>query len=109
MPVTFTHLVFDGVADGPVGVALDIVGAAARLAGSGHTRLPQQCVPPRQRIVSVDGQPVRTAAGRSLPVDGAFSLRNLRAGDALLLPGLGTATPSEIGQALARPDIAHGV
>ncbi len=105
---TFTHLVFDGVADGPVGVALDIVATAARLARSGRVALPADRVAPRQRIVSMDGAPVRTASGRLLPVDGAASLRTLGAGDVLVLPGLGMATPPEIAAALARPDVARG-
>jgi transcriptional regulator GlxA family with amidase domain len=109
MPPTITHLVFDGVADGPVGVALDIVGAAARIARAGLAALPKGRVAPRQRIVSVNGEPVRTAAQRMLAVDGAFSLRGLGADDVLVLPGLGMATAPEIAAALGRPDIARGV
>lgn len=105
-----THLVFDGVADGPMGVALDIVGAAARVVRAGLAALPRGRVAPRQRVVSVDGEPVRTAAGRLLAVDGALNPRGMGAGDVLVLPGIGmAATPPEIAAALERPDIVRGV
>jgi transcriptional regulator GlxA family with amidase domain len=109
MPSTITHLVFDGVADGPVGIALDIVGAAASVTQAGLVALPKGREAPRQRIVSMDGGPVRTAAGRVLAVDGALNLRGLGAGDVLVLPGLGMATPPAIAAALERPDIARGI
>ena len=109
MPPTITHLVFDGVADGPLGVALDIVATAARLVRSGIAALPKGRLAPRQRVVSVDGAPVCTAAERTLAVDGAFGLRGVGAGDVLVLPGLGMATAPEIAAALERPDIARGI
>lgn len=102
-----TQLVFDGVADGPVAVGLDILGAAARVAAL--VGLPRRRVPARTRIVSIDGAPVRTAADRTLGVDGALSLRGLGSGDVLVLPGLGMATPPEIATALERKDIARGI
>ena len=108
MPPTITQLVFDGVADGPVGVALEIVGAATRIVRAGLVDLPKGRSAPRQRIVSVGGEPVRTAAKRALGVDGALGLRGLGAGDVLVLPGLGMATPAEIAAGLERPDIARG-
>ncbi|HEX5753697.1 MAG TPA: DJ-1/PfpI family protein [Archangium sp.] len=104
-----THLVFDGVADGPMGVALDIVGAAARVVRAGLVALPKGRQAPRQRVVSMDGEPVRTAAGRTLAVDGAPALRGMGAGDVLVLPGLGMATAPELSAALERPDIVRGV
>lgn len=110
MPSTITHLAFDGVADGSVGVGLDIVATAARLVRAGLVVLPEGRVAPRQRVVSVDGGPVRTAAARMLAVDGAFGLRGVGPGDVLVLPGLGAmATPSAIAAALGRPDIVRGV
>lgn len=102
-----SHLVFDGVSDGSVGIGLEVVGAAARIVQSGH-RAPAGPAAPRQRVVSVDGEPVRTAAGRPLAVDGALRLRAMGAGDVLVLPGLGMATPTAISAALERPDIARG-
>ncbi len=98
MPRTVTQLVFDGVADGPVALGLDVIGAAARLGREATVRM---------RVVSMDGGPVRTAAGRALPVDGALASRSLRRDDVLVLPGLGMATPAAIASALARADIAR--
>ena len=60
----------------------------------GSLALPGSQLPARTRIVSIDGAPVRTAAKRTLAVDGAFGLRGLGAGDVLVLPGLGMATPA---------------
>lgn len=109
MPGNVTQLVFDGVADGPVGVALEILGAASRLARTGLIPLPEGRMPARMRIVSIDGAPVRTAAGRPLAVDGALRMRGLGPDDVLVLPGLGMATPPAITAALQRPDIARGI
>src|SRR4051794_16141462 len=95
------HLVFDGVADGPLGVALEVMGTAARLR-RGERAL-------RQRVVSVDGRPVKTGAGRALPVDGALEPRALRAGDVVAMPGLGAATEPQLDALLKRPDILRGV
>ncbi|NBD08263.1 helix-turn-helix domain-containing protein [Corallococcus sp. c25j21] len=104
-----THLVFDGVADGPLGVGLDVMSTAARLLRSGlvTASVPERAL--RQCVVSVDGRPVRTGAGRTLPVDGALSARGLREGDVLALPGLGAATESQVAGLLQRPDISRGV
>jgi transcriptional regulator GlxA family with amidase domain len=104
-----THVVFDGVADGALGVALDIVGAAARLAGAAErVEVATRSDDLRQRIVSIDGAPVRTAAGRMLPVDGALGVRGLRARDVLALPGLSATTSLEVDALLARPDVVRG-
>jgi transcriptional regulator GlxA family with amidase domain len=103
----FHHLVFDGVADGPLGLALEIVHTAARIASSGLVDSP----PPRralqQRVVapSGSGPRVRTSAGRAFPVDGILSPRALRPGDVLVLPGLGAATEPALAALLARPDV----
>jgi transcriptional regulator GlxA family with amidase domain len=92
-----------------MGVALDVVATAARLVQSGLVTLPKGRLAPRQRIVSVDGASVRTAAKRLLAVDGAYGPRTVGAGDVLVLPGLGMATAPAIDAALVRPDIARGV
>ncbi|MCY1075909.1 GlxA family transcriptional regulator [Archangium lansingense] len=107
MTGSVTQLVFDGVADGPVGVALDILGAATRIVHAGLVELPKSRLPTCTRIVSIDGAPVRTAANRTLTVDGALELRGLGSGDVLVLPGLGMPTAPEIAAALERPDIAR--
>jgi transcriptional regulator GlxA family with amidase domain len=108
VPGSITQLVFDGVADGPVGVALDIVGAAQRVVQARLVDIPKSRVPTRMRIVSVDGAPVRTATNRTLAVDGALRLRGLGPGDVLVLPGLGMTTPTAIAAGLERADIARG-
>ena len=101
MAFTVTHLVFDGVADGPLGVALELVHAARRLAKAEQV--------PRQRVVSVDGAAVRSSAGREVTVDGAFSLRGLGRGDVVVIAGLGLATPAQLDAALVRPDVVRGI
>jgi len=103
------HLVFDGVADGPLGVALEVVSTAARLVRAGRAAAPATERGLRQCVVSVDGRPVRTGAGRTLSVDGALTARGLRQGDVLVLPGLGAATESQVAALLARADIARGL
>lgn len=104
-----THLVFDGVADGPLGVALDVVGTAARLlrAGLAPSGLGPEAL--AQRILSMDGAAVTTQAGRPLAVDGAFKPEGLGPGDWLVLAGLGAATPLQVDALLARPDVVAGV
>jgi transcriptional regulator GlxA family with amidase domain len=97
------HVVFDGVSDGALGVALDVVSAAARLARSGVVA--ERVL--RQRVVSIDGRPVRTAAGRRVKVDGVLSRRAGR-GDVLVLPGLWAASERETAALLARRDIQLG-
>ncbi len=109
MPATITQLVFNGTADGPVAMGVDVVEAARRVMRAGLTPTPRGRQAPRQRLVGVDGTPVRTAAGRPLVLDGMLSLRSLGAGDVLVLPGLGMATPQEITAALQRPDVLRGV
>ncbi|AKQ63822.1 Transcriptional regulator, AraC family [Myxococcus hansupus] len=104
-----THLVFDGVADGPLGVALDVMSTAARLLRSGLVNVPTTERAVRQRVVSVDGKPVRTGAGRLLPVDGAFTARGLHAGDVVAMPGLGAATEAQAAALLTRPDILRAI
>lgn len=102
------HLVFDGVADGPLGVALDVVSTASRLVRAGLAPVPRQARALRQRLVSIDGAPVRTGAGRTLPVDGALTMRGLAPGDVIALPGLGAATDAQVSALLARADVARG-
>ena len=102
-------LVFDGVADGSVGVSLDILGAAARAVRAGLVPLPRRSAPARARIVSLDGAPVRSAARRTLAVDGALRLRALQPGDVLVVPGLGMSSPAEIEAGLKRADIVRGI
>jgi transcriptional regulator GlxA family with amidase domain len=99
------HLVFDGVADGPLGVALEVVAAGERLARSGLSGAEARGPSLRQRVVSLSGEPVQSGAGRVVAVDGALSPRSLRAGDVVVLPGLGAATEGQVSCLLARPDL----
>lgn len=96
----FLHVVFDGVADGPLGVGIEVIATAARLAPARGLR---------QRVVSVDGTPVRSGGGRVIDVDGPLSLRALRRGDVLVLPGLSAAaTAAELARVLDRDDVRRG-
>lgn len=103
MARTLQILVLDGVADGSVGITLDLLGTAARIVKAGL--VPRVRSPFAPRIVSLDGGPVRTAARRSLAVDGALSLRGFGRDDALVMPGLGMATPAQIESSLMRDDV----
>ncbi|WP_347402478.1 GlxA family transcriptional regulator [Corallococcus macrosporus] len=103
-----THVVLDGVAEGPLGVGLDVVGTAARLAEAGLVPGLRQAKPLRQRVVSLDGRPVRSGTGRPVSVDGALSLRGVKAGDVLVVPGLSAATERAVGHLLSRDDAARG-
>ena len=110
MPATITHLVFDGVADGPVGVGPRHRGdGGARRARAGSSRFPKAASAPRQRIVSVDGGPVRTAAERTLAVDGALACAAWARATCWCCRGSAMATAPEIAAALERPDIVRGV
>jgi transcriptional regulator GlxA family with amidase domain len=103
-----TILVFDGVADGPVGISFDVLGAAARIARAGLVEgLSEPRV--RPRLCSMDGAAVRTAAGRVLAVDGALPRKAFKRSDVLLLPGLGMATEQEIAASLALPPLQQGM
>lgn len=101
-----THLVFDGLAEGLLGVGLDVVETAARLVKTGLGRAPHAEALLRQRVVSVDGQPVRSSTGRQVVVDGPLSLRTLRPGDVLVMPGIAAAaTEPAIERLLLRADV----
>lgn len=102
----FVHLVLDGVADGPLGVALDVVHTAARLIEAGVVVAPAA---PRQRVVSIDGHPVRSGAGRRVDVDDALAPRASHRGDVVVLAGLGAATERELEVLLARPDVQRAL
>jgi len=103
-----THLVFDGVAEGALGVGVDVAGTAARLVAAGLVPVARRAKPLRQRVVSVDGQPVRSGTGRAVAVDGAFTLRGVGAGDLVVVPGLSAATEPAIERLLSREDVARG-
>lgn len=97
-----THLVFDGVSESSLGVGIDIVGSASRLAANGVVEAPHAAKLLRQRVVSLDGKPVHSGAGRSIAVDGALSLRGVSASDVLVVPGLFAATEQSMERFLSR-------
>jgi len=103
-----THLVFDGVADGALGVGLDVVGTAARLVQAGLVPEARRAKPLRQRVASVDGEAVRSGTGRAVAVDGAFSLRGVGAGDVVVVPGLSAATEHAVERLLSRAVVTRG-
>lgn len=104
----FVHVVFDGVADGSLGVGLDVVTAAARCVEAGLAVLPRRARPLAQRVLSLDGKPVRSGAGRSIAVDGELRRARLNSGDVLVVPGLSAATEKSIERLLVRDDVVRG-
>ncbi|MFO0600940.1 MAG: helix-turn-helix domain-containing protein [Myxococcaceae bacterium] len=103
----FLHLVLDGVFDGALGVGLDVVSTAAQLIDAkvaGHARHRRLF---EQRVVSLDGRPVRSGNGRLVPVDGAW--RGARRGEVVVIPGLSAATPGAVERLLSRGDVTRGV
>ncbi|MHA7632978.1 GlxA family transcriptional regulator [Corallococcus sp. M7] len=103
------HVVLDGVAEGPLGVGLDVINTATRLLESGLVPGVPRANPLRQRVVSLDGRPVRSGTGRPVCVDGALSLRSVKPGDVLLVPGLSAASERAVEQLLSRADTARGM
>jgi transcriptional regulator GlxA family with amidase domain len=95
MAYACTLLVLEGVADSAVGITLDVLGAAKRIADLGLA-VSAPSAPRLPRILSLDGNPVRTGAGRMLAVDGAFTMRGVGQRRVVIVPGLGMATPEEI-------------
>jgi transcriptional regulator GlxA family with amidase domain len=102
MPRTAFVLLLGGVADGPVGITLDVLGAAARLVKAGA--VPRRDVL-RPCLVSVDGRAVTSAAGRRLTVDAAITEVRPSKRDVVIVPGLGFATPEDVSLGLARTDV----
>ncbi len=100
-----THLVFDGVADGSLGVGLDVVNTAQRLLELGLAKAPRGRSLLKQRVVSIDGRPVRSGTGRRIAVDGALGRGPWARGDAVVVPGLSSAaTPPAAEKLLTRSD-----
>ena len=100
----FIHVVIDGAAESALGVGIDIVGSAARLVAAGLAEVPIGKATLRQRVVSLDGRPVRSGSGRTIDVDGPLELRGLGRSDVLVVPGVFAATEPTIGQLLGRDE-----
>lgn len=103
------HLVIDGVAESSLGVGLDIMTAATRLRAAGLAKVPCRGEALRQRVVSLDGRPVRSGAGRTVEVEGALKPRGLGPTDVLVVPGVFAATERSIERLLAQDEIARAV
>lgn len=99
------HVALDTVMEGALGMGLDIVGTSARLLRAGRVALPRRVKPLEQRVVSMDGKAVRDVQQRPVHVEGALALRQLRAGDVLVLPGLFATKDSSVERILSRPDV----
>ena len=102
-----THLVLDGVTESCLGVGIDIVASAANMATNRVVHVPHGVRLLRQRVVSLDGHPVRSGAGRTIAVDGALSLRGMGASDVLVVPGWFAATETSIERLLSRSETQH--
>lgn len=99
-----THLVLDGVGESSLGIGVDVVGAASRITEAGLAAAHGKSGL-RQRVVSLDGAPVRSGAGRLVAVEGALGVRGFGAADVLVVPGVFAATARTIDRVLAREDI----
>ena len=99
------HVALAGVMEGPLGLGLDVIDTASRLLRAGRLPLPRRATSLEQRVVSHDGEPVLSAQGRSIAVEGALSLRSIRAGDVLVVPGVVATNDSSVERLLARADV----
>lgn len=99
------HLVLDGAADSALGVGLDVVGSATRLLAAGLPDVPTGKARLRQRVVSLDGRPVRSGAGRAIAVDGPLEVRGLGRSDVIVLPGVFAATEQSVERLLVRDEV----
>jgi transcriptional regulator GlxA family with amidase domain len=101
------HVALEGTAESALGVGIDVVSTAARLAAAGLAEVPQRKATLRQRVVSLDGRPVRSGSGRTIEVDGALELRGLGRSDVLVLPGVFAATERSVAQLLGRAEASR--
>ncbi|MEV6337553.1 helix-turn-helix domain-containing protein [Nocardia vinacea] len=104
-----THLILEGVLEGALGMGIDIVDTAAGLAQD-HTP-PHRDHLLRQRVISLDGKPVRSGSGRSIPVttESSSAAVNFGSSDILVLPGPSAATEGRIHELLSRPDTVQAI
>lgn len=100
-------VVLPGVADGPLGITLDVLGAVTRLSRSGLAGSREKRDELAPVLVSLDGASVPTAAGRTFAVDGALTDVVPKKRDVILLPGMGFATEAEVDRALSRDDVGE--
>jgi transcriptional regulator GlxA family with amidase domain len=98
----FTILVLPGAFNSSVAVTLDILATARAVAGRVGV------APPRWRLCSVSGGPVRLQAGMSLDTT-RLPQRARDDRSTWIVPGLGLNTPGEIHQCLESEDAAKAV
>lgn len=104
-PTMFIHVALDGVSDGSLGVGLDVVSAAARVIDAKLVEHPRSSALFAQRVLSIDGEPVRSGAGRPIAVDGSLARARIHSDDVLVLAGLSATTERGIERLLAREDV----
>ncbi len=109
LPRVIFHVAVDGVMEGALGLGLDVVDTAARLLRAGKAPAPRRLETIEQRVVSHDGRPVRSVQGRSISVEGALRLANIRKGDVLVLPGVFATKDSSIDRVLGQRDVQRVV
>lgn len=97
--------------EGALGVGIDVIDTAVRLADidGGMSSAGGRLL--RQRVVSVDGNPVRSGTGRSISVAADPPLTSIQfgPGDVLVIPGPSAATEARVDQLLGQPDTALAV
>jgi transcriptional regulator GlxA family with amidase domain len=98
----FTVLVLPGAFNSSVAVTLDILGAAQAVAARAGV------APPRWRLCSVQGGPVKLQAGMTLDT-ARLPVRPRDDRSTWVVPGLGLNTPGEIRQCLETDDAAKAV
>lgn len=103
------HVAIDGVMEGALGLGLDVVDTAGRLLRAGKVPFPRRLQSLQQRVVSFDGASVPSVQGRSITVEGALTLRTIKAGDVLVIPGVFATKDSSVERLLARPDVQRVV
>lgn len=99
------HVALAGTLEGSLGLGVDVIDTAARLVRGGIAPVPAGGVDLRQRVLSFDGAPVRSAHGRAIAVDGAFGLRGVKRGDVWLVSGVRTNDDPAVDRLLARTDV----
>lgn len=99
------HVALDGVLEGALGLGLDLVGGARRLARAGMGATPGAARALVQRVVSVEGAAVRSLQGRAVAVDGPLDVSSLGPGDVVVVPGVFAPDEAAIGRVLARTDV----
>ncbi|MFB8281003.1 GlxA family transcriptional regulator [Nocardia colli] len=100
-----THLALNGVLEGALGLGIDIVDTAAEIAGDTTGRRL------RQRVASLDGQPVRSSGGRLINVDAEIPLgaAKFEPGDILVLPGPSAFSEARVEDLLTRAQTMRAI